>query len=109
MLPQQLAHIHTRAEFDELCRWPFAILFKSSPRCAISFFAERELADYCAGQPDTAVRVIDVVRNRDLSGYAAARTCVRHESPQLIVLRAGEVVATATHDAITARWLRNSF
>ena len=42
----------------------------------------------------------DLIRNRQLSNEIAERTNVRHESPQLIVLKSGKVVCHFSHMAI---------
>ena len=47
------------------------------------------------------VALVDVARDREVTWAIAARTGVRHESPQVIVLRGGRVVWTASHFAIT--------
>jgi bacillithiol system protein YtxJ len=73
------------------------ILFKHSTTCPISASAYRQMS-----QVSGDVSLVVVQRARDVSNEIAARTGIRHESPQAIVLRNGEVVWTASHFDITS-------
>jgi bacillithiol system protein YtxJ len=79
------------------------VLFKHDPFCGISAAAEEQLEVF-GGE----VRLIDVSRQHDLKRQIAERTGVRHESPQVIVLRGGEVAWTASHFKITTAALRRA-
>ena len=52
---------------------------------------------------------MDVRAERPLSQLIAARTGVRHESPQIIILRNGAVVWSASHGDITAGAIQRNF
>jgi len=67
------------------------VLFKHDYACSISARAFRELA----GMPGE-VPLIDVERQRDVAAEVATRTGVKHESPQVIVLRDGQAVYSAS-------------
>ncbi|MDQ3685616.1 MAG: bacillithiol system redox-active protein YtxJ [Acidobacteriota bacterium] len=73
------------------------ILFKHSSTCPISSAAYREMKAL-GGE----VGIIVVQRARDASREVAARTGVRHESPQAFIIRNGQSVWTASHWNITA-------
>jgi bacillithiol system protein YtxJ len=73
------------------------ILFKHDPGCAISSIAHGELSSI-----DGEIRVVDVARDRKLSLAIADATGIRHESPQVIILRNGEPAWSASHFAIKA-------
>ena len=68
------------------------VIFKHSTTCAISAAAYREMSDY-----DGEVALVEVHEARELSREIEARTGIRHESPQVIVLRNGQVVWDASH------------
>jgi bacillithiol system protein YtxJ len=51
---------------------------------------------------DGAVALVEVQRARELSTEIENRLGVAHESPQVLVLRNGEVVWNASHFEITA-------
>src|SRR3982751_4818606 len=73
------------------------ILFKHSTTCPISAAAYAEMS-----QVPNDVSLVVVQRARDVSQEVAARTGVRHESPQTIILRNGEAVWNRSHWSIKA-------
>lgn len=73
------------------------ILFKHDPVCPISAAAHRQMSRLADGVP-----LIDVARAKDVAREVAERTGVRHESPQVLVLRDGRAVWSASHYDITA-------
>ena len=73
------------------------VVFLHDPFCPISAAAYREISQVADDVP-----LIDVARAQDLSHLIEVRTGVRHESPQVIVLRKGQAVWSASHRAITA-------
>ena len=81
------------------------VLFKHSPTCALSVAAYREVARFREAQPEAPVHVISVRSERALARYVEERTGVPHASPQVIILRRGAVVATASHWEITSDFL----
>ena len=54
------------------------------------------------GEVEGTVGLIDVSNYHELGREVAARTGIRHESPQVILLRAGVALWTASHRQITA-------
>jgi bacillithiol system protein YtxJ len=94
-----LADVYTR---------PCAILFKHSPTCAVSMFANSQVENFKARHPTIPVYTVMVRSQRTLSEQIAAWAKVRHESPQVIVLRQGEVVSTASHGEVTAEYLSDA-
>ncbi len=72
------------------------ILFKHDTSCPISQAAYRELQ-----QLTQDVALIDVAREHDLSQELAERIGVQHESPQVLVIRDGHAVWSASQYAIT--------
>ena len=73
------------------------ILFKHSTTCPISASAYKQMS-----QVEGDVSLVIVQRARDVSNEIEARTGIRHESPQTIVLRNGEAVWNASHFDITS-------
>ena len=72
-------------------------LFKHSMTCPISSDMYQEIKDV-----EGEVNVVIVQTARGISNEIAARTGVRHESPQAIVLKDGKAVYHASHYDITA-------
>lgn len=73
------------------------ILFKHSSTCPISSAAYKQMS-----QVEADVSIVVVQRARDVSNEIEARTGVRHESPQTMILRNGQVVWSASHFNITS-------
>lgn len=100
-----IPELTTTEECDALLAQDLTILFKHSHTCPVSLFAHREVIRFCAVQPEAPVYLVSVRRRRELSTHIAERTGVRHESPQVVVLRRGSVVGAASHEEITAELL----
>jgi bacillithiol system protein YtxJ len=77
--------------------------YKHSTRCGVSSMAWGRLER--GWNSDVKVLFIDLIRFRDLSNYIAQKTGVRHESPQIIVSRNGEVLDYTSHMQISADWM----
>ena len=73
------------------------VLFKHDPVCSISIMAYYEMK-----QLNEPIPMIDVKRAGPVSQTIARQTGVKHESPQVIVLRNRQAVWSASHHAITA-------
>ena len=72
------------------------IVFKHSTACSISSRAYREMEKL------EGVNLLEIQSARDLSRDLAALTGVRHESPQVIILRNGKAVWNASHFDVLA-------
>jgi bacillithiol system protein YtxJ len=101
-----MPEVQSVTECAELLKRHFVILFKHSPSCPVSWMAHREVTRFLAGHPDAPVYLISVRQHRDASQLVAQSTGVQHESPQVLVLRKGKVIGSASHDDISAEWLQ---
>ena len=74
------------------------VVFKHSTRCSISAMAKSRL-ERQQEQRNVAAdfHLINVVKDKPISSAAAEKFAVHHESPQLIVLKNGEVVLDQSH------------
>lgn len=88
-------------ELERAFAAPWAVVFKHSTRCPVSSVAWREVARFREAHPASSVFVVHVVEQRALSNAIAARTGVRHESPQAIVLSNGVVQWAGSHEQVT--------
>lgn len=82
---------------DWLPRAAPVVFFLHAPRCGISRRAYAEVARL-GGE----VALVDVARDHEVKWAIEERTGVRHESPQVLVLRRGRPVWSASHFAVTA-------
>src|SRR6266542_384050 len=73
------------------------VIFKHSLTCPISAGAYQQMVKF-----DDEVTLVEVQRARALSMEIETRLGVVHESPQVIVLRNGQVGWNASHFRITA-------
>jgi bacillithiol system protein YtxJ len=73
------------------------VLFKHSTTCPISAGVYQEISN-----ADADINLVVVQRARNVSDAIAKATGVRHESPQALVVKNGEVVYHATHYDVTA-------
>ena len=86
-------------QLDELIKRPgnkYQAIFKHSIRCGISSavlrqFERQDLKD------DIDFYYLDLLTYRAISDEVATRLGVIHQSPQLIVVKSGDVVAHASH------------
>ena len=92
--------VEDRAALDELIARSHqgpVVLFKHSLTCPISAHAHRQMKQF-----DGEIALVVVQRAREVSREVEKRTGVRHESPQVIVLRDGAAAWSASHFDITA-------
>ncbi len=100
--------LRNTGDFERLLDEPLAIIFKHSTMCGISARAHEETERFLAENPEHAVYKVEVLESRSVSDYIEAKTGVRHASPQLLVLRSGEVVWHDSHAGVTAEAIATS-
>ena len=85
------------------------LIFKHSTSCSISAAAksklERQWTD--AGLDDAKIYYLDLLRFRSISSEIATKFDVRHESPQLLLIRDGECRYNASHLGIRLAEVKN--
>lgn len=85
---------------DDSYRHPLAI-FKHSTRCSISSMAKNRLErSWSFTDEQLPIYYLDLIRYRGVSNAVAEKTDVEHQSPQLIVLKDGQVLYHASHHMI---------
>ena len=79
-------------------------ILKHSTRCGVSKMVLRMFESDYNLEEDKPVDLyfLDLIRYREISNAIAERFKVRHESPQLIVLKNREVVHHSSHQGISA-------
>ena len=78
------------------------LIFKNSTTCGISSMALRSFeAQYELNSEQADLYMLHIQHNRPLSKEIAQRFQVRHESPQLLIIKNGSVVKDASHGAIS--------
>lgn len=78
------------------------VIFKHSTRCPISSTALNRVNSYCS-KTDRHINsyIVHVVEERSISNQIADALSIQHESPQLIILKDGQVKYHQSHLSIT--------
>jgi len=92
---QQLNHIESKSATKP------QVIFKHSTRCGISRMVMNQFIDaYDFTEKDLDLYYFDLLNYREISSEIAAKFQVIHESPQLLVIKNGIVVAYDSHGSI---------
>ncbi|MDX1314095.1 MAG: bacillithiol system redox-active protein YtxJ [Eudoraea sp.] len=74
------------------------LIFKHSMTCGVSGMTKRRFEADAGSFEDTFdFHLLVVQKNRDLSGQVAVQFQVRHESPQVLIVKEGVVASHASH------------
>ena len=76
------------------------LIFKHSTRCGISRMVMNQFESAYDVELNADLYYLDLLNYRDVSNEVGYKFQVLHESPQLLVLKNGVVVAHASHGAI---------
>ena len=108
----QLRDLTEASALSEAMAADLAVIYKHSHRCPVSVVTMREVRWFVDRRPDVPVYIVNVVRDRSLSRQLADDLGVKHQSPQVILLRSGEAKADASHHEISGgllqRWVDES-
>ena len=77
-------------------------VFKHSTTCPVSARAANEVRN---AEANAQVFWVNVIEQRPISNWIEERFAVKHESPQLLQIRQGEVVESWSHGKISAACL----
>lgn len=93
--------IQSAADLDMIVQESFEhtiVIFKHSTRCNISSIAKHRIeSDWTKEQDNIKFFYLDLLKHRDISNLIAEKFQVHHQSPQIIVIKNGEVVLDANH------------
>lgn len=94
--------LHEIAAFDAVLATPGdSWLLKHSNACPTSAAALAQFTQYLAEHPGQRAALVVVQEARPLSNHIASVLQYVHQSPQLFLLRDGQVAWTASHWGIT--------
>jgi bacillithiol system protein YtxJ len=99
----QWIEITTEKEIDNLLtlsETKSVFLFKHSTTCGISHSVFHSVENGLKDE-DVAIHLLDLLSFRNVSNYIATKLNVIHQSPQLIVLKNGEVIYHTSHHSIS--------
>lgn len=76
------------------------LILKHSTRCSISDMAKNRLELYWDHEVPLKPYYLDLLAHREVSNEIAARYHVPHQSPQILVLKNGQTIYSASHNEI---------
>jgi len=77
------------------------LIFKHSTRCSISRYVLSDfIAHFTYSSDEFTAHYLDLLNHREISSHIAEQFVVTHQSPQLLVVKNGKVVANASHEGI---------
>jgi bacillithiol system protein YtxJ len=76
------------------------VIFKHSTSCGISRMAMNQFVDAYNLETNLDLYYLDLLNYRDVSNETGYKFQVMHQSPQLLIIKNGVVVAHASHGAI---------
>lgn len=107
MQSKQLTAIEQIAEVDDLSHNPNlkgVLYFKHSPRCIVSSFALRAFTkEWDFNENEIPIFMVDVVAHRNVSQQIAAHYDVRHESPQILLIKNGKCIGNDSHQRASVK------
>lgn len=74
-------------------------VYKHSTRCSVSFMAKKTI-EYNWDYDTVDIWLLDLIKYRPLSNEIEQLFSVRHESPQLLLIKDGKVVYHGSHNNI---------
>ena len=104
--------LQSEADLDQLIKKesfekPVA-LFKHSTRCSISSMALNRLESDWDIEPEALVPVyVDLIQYRSISNKIAADLGIQHQSPQMLLVKNGKCIHTASHGQIDVDDIKN--
>jgi len=84
------------------------LIFKHSTRCSVSRMVLKQFESEFDVLDEVTPYLLDLLEYRTVSDEIAARFEVVHQSPQLLLIKDGKVVYTASHESISIAGLHRN-
>lgn len=96
-----LTSVDQLGDIEKKSKGKTQIIFKHSTRCGISRMALKQFVKtYNLTESNSDLYFLDILNYPDVSRETGYKFKVMHESPQLLVIKKGVVVAHASHGSI---------
>ncbi|GLU53792.1 bacillithiol system redox-active protein YtxJ [Dyadobacter frigoris] len=80
-----------------------SLIYKHSPRCMTSLMAFRNMKSGSENDYTIPFYMVDVIQNRDISRLVAEKFNIRHESPQVLIIKDGKCIFDTSHESIVLK------
>ncbi|MBN2867762.1 MAG: bacillithiol system redox-active protein YtxJ, partial [Flavobacteriaceae bacterium] len=97
---QNLTAIEQLDEIELLSKGKTQLIFKHSTRCGISRMVLNQFTEGYDLELNAELYYLDLLNYRNVSNEVGYKFQVMHQSPQLLIIKNGVVVAHASHGAI---------
>ncbi|MGM9927100.1 MAG: bacillithiol system redox-active protein YtxJ [Bacillus sp. (in: firmicutes)] len=104
-----MQHIATKEELEALLDQQAVIVMKHSSTCPISAEAYEQFQTFTSNTPNLPAVYLVVQEDRELSTYIAEKYHVKHQSPQVILFKNGNVAWHESHWRITVDALAKAY
>jgi bacillithiol system protein YtxJ len=87
------------------------LVFKKSPICPTSRWAESELDNWLSARPESPalkLAVVDVIKRRALARGLSSALNITHESPQVLLFVDGSLIWHESHERINQEQLEQA-
>ena len=106
---QTLDSLEQIKDIEKLSQKQPVVIFKHSTRCGISHMAKHQLErDWDFEPGELKLYFLDLIRHRPVSNAVAETLGVVHQSPQIILLRNGQVVFHTSHHRVGVEELKTA-
>ena len=93
------------SQLEEIQQGVAAYIYKHSTQCPVSSLARKQVERFQQKHPEVQVYRLDVVEHRSLSDRVATNWGVRHESPQVLIVKGPQLLWSGSHFQVTLRKL----
>ena len=94
-------------EIIELSNQQPVLIFKHSTRCSISRFALKNFEnEYDFSEEELQAYFLDLLEYRSISNEIANRFEVKHQSPQILLIKDGKCIYHESHDGVEVSSLK---
>lgn len=81
----------------------YTVIFKHSTRCPVSSMTKRQFEFEIDLIPTgTPIYLLDLIKHRSISNEIAERWKVKHESPQILLVKGNQCIYSESHNDIEA-------
>ena len=101
----KLANLSDLESIKEASHTKPALIFKHSTRCSVSRMSLKQFESEFNQEDALDIWFLDLLNHREISNQIAEMFSVRHESPQVLIIKNGVCTYHASHHHIEAEGL----